>query len=229
MKRLFIASLLFTTLFSTAHAQENDSQLGAWYMYFWNTQFDESKFGLAGDVQYRDWEVLGDLQQFIVRAAVSYNVNSNLKIFAGYGHFISGELGESKETSQENRIHQDILMPQKISDRFLVRHRIRIEERWVENQGFRTRFRYGLFLTIPLTQPDLKKNSLFLSVSDEVFINGQTDIGNNRTVEYFDRNWLYGALGYYFNDNFNVQLGILRQTTPSISKNSLQLGLHHSF
>ena len=229
MKKLFITALLFSTIFSNVNAQENDSELGAWYMYFWSTQFKESKFGLVGDVQYRDWEVLGDFQQFIVRSAVNYDVNPNLKLFAGYGYFTSGEFGESKNTSTEHRLHQDILMPQKISERFLVRHRIRIEERWVENQDFRTRFRYGLYLTIPLTQPNLKKNSLFLSVFDEVFINGQTDIGNNRSVEYFDRNWLYGALGYAITDNFNVQLGILRQTTPTVSKNSLQVGLHHSF
>ncbi|TBW27186.1 DUF2490 domain-containing protein [Gramella sp. KN1008] len=198
-------------------------------MYFWNTDFNESKFGLQGDFQYRDHEIIGDFQQFIARAGVSYNPNSNLKLVLGYGHFTSGTLGESTETSAENRIFQDVNLPHKITEKILVNHRLRLEERWIENQDFRTRYRYLIGLTIPLNKPVITKNSLYLSLSNEVFINGQKNIGDDRMVEYFDRNWLYGALGYTILDNLKLQLGLMKQSTNNTSKNQLQISLHHSF
>mgnify|MGYP003148240458 CR=1 FL=1 len=229
IKKLLILSLLILS-YNPINAQENADETGAWYMYFWNTAFGESRFGLQGDVQYRDWKIIGDFQQLILRAGATYKVNANIKLVLGYAYLNSGALGESDATFSENRIFQDINLPHKITERIALNHRLRYEQRWIENQDFRTRYRYALFVSIPLNKTVLKKKkSLFLSLSNEVFINGQTDIGNDRPVNYFDRNWLYGAIGYAFTDNLNMQLGMLRQSTTNINKNSLQIGVHHSF
>ena len=99
----------------------------------------------------------------------------------------------------------------------------------MEDQDFRTRYRYNLFLNIPLNQPNLNKNSIYLALYNEIFINGQKDIGNGREVELFDRNRFYAALGYAIKDNLKVQTGFMEQTTNSLSKGQLQLSLHHSF
>jgi len=226
-----LAALFFFSVIINfnANSQVDEDQLGGWYMYFWNTEFGESKFGLQGDVQYRNWNVLGDLEQLLLRAGVTYSPNENVKLTLGYGNITSGAFGDSNDTSTESRIYQEALLPHKISDRVYLKHRFRYEQRWVEDQDFRTRYRYNLFLNIPLNQPNLDKNSLYLAFYNEIFINGQKNIGDGRSVEIFDRNRLYGALGYAIKDNLKIQFGFMEQTLNNSSKGQLQLSMHHSF
>lgn len=229
MKKIILFVLFSLLINLTATSQVDDDELGGWYMYFWDTEFGDSKFGLQGDVQYRNWNVIGDLEQLLLRAGVTYSPNSNVKLTFGYGNITTGEFGDSNETSNESRIYQEALLPHKISNRIYLKHRFRYEQRWVENQDFRTRYRYNIFVNIPLNQPNLNKNAVYLSFYNELFINGQKDIGNGREVELFDRNRLYGALGYALKDNLKIQFGYMEQTLNHLSKGQLQLSLHHSF
>ncbi len=64
---------------------------------------------------------------------------------------------------------------------------------------------------------------------DELFINGQRDIGDGRTVELFDRNRLYGGIGYALTDRRKLQFGYMIQTTDDFSKAQLQFSFHHTF
>lgn len=152
-----------------------------------------------------------------------------MKFTLGYGYIRTGEFGIGKSFSEESRIYQEALLPQKIGNRFMLTHRFRYEQRFVEGQDFRTRYRYNLFLNFPLNRTDLKKGAIYLAVYNELFINGQRDIGDNRTVEIFDRNRLYGALGYSVSDAMRVQLGLMEQITDNWSKRQLQLSLHHTW
>jgi len=227
--KLTFLFLFFFFSINSINAQVDEDQLGGWYMYFWDTEFSESKFGLQGDVQYRNWDVIGDLEQLLLRAGVTYSPNENVKLALGYGNITSGVFGDSNDTSTENRIYQEALLPHLISERIYLKHRFRYEQRWVEDQDFRTRYRYNLFLNIPLNQPNLNKGAIYLAFYNEIFINGQKDIGDGRRVEIFDRNRLYGALGYAIKDNLKVQAGFMEQTLNNSSKGQLQLSLHHSF
>tara|TARA_B100000795_G_scaffold98967_2_gene72735 strand:+ start:788 stop:988 length:201 start_codon:yes stop_codon:yes gene_type:complete len=64
---------------------------------------------------------------------------------------------------------------------------------------------------------------------NELFINGQKDVGVGRTVEFYDRNRFYAALGYALKDNVKFQLGWMQQTINSWSKDQIQISMHHSF
>lgn len=231
MIKKILALIFFSTIFlpNQTLAQVDQDQLGGWYMYFWNTTFSESQFGLQGDVQYRNWDVMGDLEQLLLRGGLTYSpVNINAKFTAGYGHITSGAFGESSDTSTESRIYQEALLPHNLGERILLTHRFRYEQRWVETQDFRTRFRYNLFLNIPLTQPNLSRNSIYLAFYNELFINGERNIGDGRTVELFDRNRFYSAIGYGLTNSLRIQLGYMQQTTDAYSKGQLQLSLHHT-
>lgn len=198
-------------------------------MYFWNTTFSESTIGIQGDIQYRNWNLIGDLEQLLLRGGLTYSPIPNIKFTLGYGHITSGEPGESNNTSKESRIYQEALLPHKLSERIYLTHRFRYEQRWVEKHDFRTRIRYNIFLNIPLNQPDLKRNSFYLAFYNEIFINGQRDIGDDRTVDLFDRNRLYSGVGYSVSDSLRIQLGYLEQTSSLITKGQLQISLHHTF
>ena len=47
-------------------------QLGAWYMLFWSTRFDDTQVGLQGDVQHRNWNAGTDLEQLLIRGGLTY-------------------------------------------------------------------------------------------------------------------------------------------------------------
>ena len=199
-------------------------------MYFWNTKIKNSDFGLQGDYQYRNWNMGGDLEQLLLRSGITYQPNNTpVKFTLGYGYVMSGAYGDSKAKTHESRIYQEALMNQKVGSRFYLLHRFRFEQRFVQGQDLRTRYRYNIFLNVPINKPVIESGSVYVSFYNEVFLNGQRFIGNGREVEIFDRNRTYAAFGYGLLDGLNVQAGIMRQTNNNYAKNQLQLSLHHKF
>lgn len=230
MKKHFITLCLLIASCSVGKAQLNQDEIGAWYMYFWNTSFGETSFGLQGDIQYRNWNTFGDLEQLLIRGGFTYVPNyTDVKLTLGYGNITTGAYGESKETTAESRIYQEALIPQKIGRRIYLNHRFRYEQRWVQDQDIRTRYRYNLFINVPINNEVFKKNTLYLALYNELFVNGQRTIGEGRQVELFDRNRAYIALGYMLRPNLKMQLGFMNQTTENWRKDQLQISLHHKF
>ncbi len=211
------------------YSQVDEDKLGAWYMYFWNTTLKETSWGFQGDIQYRNWDLIGDLEQLLLRGGATYQPkNTNVKFTLGYGYIKSGAFGSSDATSEESRIYQEALLPQKVGNRVYLTHRFRYEQRFVENQNFRTRFRYNFFITVPLNKKDLEPGAVYVAFYNELFINGQQAIGNGNSVTLFDRNRTYFALGYSITKNLKAQFGFMQQTTNTLHKQQLQLSLHHT-
>lgn len=226
---LLLAALMFSSPLP-ALAQVNEDETGAWYMYFFNAPMQTSQWGFQGDLQYRNWDLLGDLEQLLLRGGVTWRPTSGDAMFTlGYANITTGEYGSGDSTVNEDRIYQEALLSQKIGSRIFLRHRFRYEQRWVENQDFRTRFRYALFVNVPLNGTTLDKGAWYLSAYNEIFINGERDIGDGRSVEVFDRNRLYAALGYSLSDTLSIQGGYMYQDTDSVEKGQVQLSLHQSF
>lgn len=221
----------FTVLVSSfSFSQVDESQTGAWYMYFFNHQFENSQFGIQGDFQYRDWQGLGDLEQLMLRTGFTYTPKDSGVMFTlGYANITTGEFGDGDDTFNENRIYQEALIPQKLGNRFYLTHRFRYEQRFVENQDFRTRYRYNLFLNVPINKKDLSPNAIYAAFYNELFINGQQDIGDNRTVALFDRNRTYLGMGYVLNPQIRFQLGWMNQKTDNFGKGQWQISMHHNF
>lgn len=232
MARLFFIILIAISTTNIVKAQNgpDEDQLGAWYMYFFNEQFGDGPFGIQGDYQFRFWEPTGDLEQILLRTGLTYSPeNADILFTLGYGNITTGTYGESDETVNESRIYQEALFSQKIGERFYLTHRLRYEQRWVENNDFRTRYRYNLFVNVPLNKTKMGKGTLNLALYNEIFINGQTNVGDGRTVQYFDRNRTYLGLGYGISPKLRVQLGWMKQTTVNWSKGQAQVSLHHNW
>jgi hypothetical protein len=225
--KLLILSVILIPL--SVSSQVDESQTGAWYMYFFNHQFENSQWGFQGDIQYRDWQGIGDMEQLLLRSGLTYTVkDTKLKFTMGYANITSGVPGGDDSTSGENRIYQEALFPSKFG-RFHLTHRFRYEQRFVENQDFRTRYRYNLFLNVPLNKKTLEPKAIYVALYNELFINGQEDIGDGRSVELFDRNRTYLGLGYVLNSTIRFQLGWMNQKTVNWGKGQLQFSMHHNF
>ncbi|MFC6267138.1 DUF2490 domain-containing protein [Frigoriflavimonas asaccharolytica] len=230
MKKITTLLLLFAISIKAYSQNTKQDDVGAWYMYFYSTKFKDSRFGIQGDVQYRNFNLGGDLEQLLLRSGITYNPkDTNVTLTLGIANITSGVLGENNDTSSETRIYQEALLPQKVGERFYFSHRFRYEQRFVENQDFRTRFRYNLFLNVPLNKKALMKDAVYIALYNELFINGEKNIGNNKTVGVFDRNRFYAGLGYGITDKVRVQVGFMNQSTENNGKDQLQLSLHHSF
>ena len=230
MKKNIINAFILVSLIIpiSSSAQEKNDQLGAWYMYFYNTTFKESPWGIQGDLQYRNWNLGGDLEQLLIRSGITYQPKkAQIKFTLGYGNITTGMIGSSNVTSGEHRIYQEALYPVKFGNRIYTNHRFRYEQRFVEGQDLRTRYRYNLFINVPLNKKTLEKKAIYIALYNEIFINGQREIGENNSVEIFDRNRAYAAIGYVIKNGFSVQLGIMNQTTDNQSKNQFQVSLHH--
>ena len=231
MKKLL--HLLFALVLAGPIAAQNeidDDQLGAWYMYFFNADFKNSKIGIQGDYQFRFWDAGGDLEQILLRTGVTLRPEKAVGLYTlGYAYIATGEFGESTTTTSENRIYQEALLPHRIHPRVHLTHRFRYEQRFVENQDFRTRYRYNLFMNILLNNTELDKGTFYVALYNELFINGQRDIGDDRTVQFFDRNRTYVGMGWKFAEKLRMQLGWMKQTTVGWSKGQAQISLHQNW
>ena len=180
--RLFL-TLATLALSATVHAQIDEDQLGGWYMYFFDARSDDSQWGFQCDIQYRNWDLIGDLEQLLLRGGLTWRPKSNDALLTlGVANITSGEFGPGDSTTNENRIYQEALLPQKIGERVYLRHRFRYEQRWVDGQDFRTRFRYGLFMNIPLNRVGCYipggKYPLISATIMSIQNPGRTNVGN---------------------------------------------------
>jgi len=190
-----------------------DSNFGNWMIYFGNKKFN-SKWNLHHEVQYRNYNAIGDLEQLLLRTGLGYNLSENNNILLGYGYILSENYSantDDKIKVNEHRIYQQFITKQKFKG-IALQHRYRFEQRIVEDD-FKLRFRYFLGVNIALSQKETAK--FYLSAYNEIFLNTKTSI--------FDRNRLYGGLGYKINDGLRVELGYMNQFFETTSRDQLNI------
>ncbi len=197
------------------------SNIGNWFIYFGNQKIN-NKWNWWNEVQYRNYNFAGDLQQLLLRTGIGYNLTeNNNNVLLGYA-FINGQKylpnNDDKVGSNEHRVYQQFITRQNFGSVFL-QHRYRIEERFLPGD-FQMRFRYFLSLNIPLNHKQMIEKTIYASAYNEIFLNAQNAL--------YDRNRLYGALGYVFNKSFKMEVGIMAQTLENTNRNQLQLVLFNS-
>jgi hypothetical protein len=214
----------------SAFSQIDEDEVGAWYTYAWNATFDERGIGFQGDVQYRNYDTIGDLEQLLLRAGVTFRSNEGRALYtAGLAHITSGTYGDSSATTAERRLYQEALLPGRVGRKVFLTHRFRYEQRWIDGQDFRTRLRYFFGLNVPFNRDTLGKGATYLAFYNELFANVETDIGDGRQVEHFDRNRLYLAVGRSLRDDLRLQVGYMFQQTETVGKGQLQLNFLQTF
>lgn len=211
MKRISVI-LLFAPL--SLFAQSSD--FGNWLIYFGDKKIN-NKWNWHHEVQYRNFNFIGDTEQLLLRTGLGYNLSeNNNNIHLGYA-FIYSEpyIGntEEKTSFNEHRIYQQFITRQAFG-RFSIQHRYRFEQRFFEDD-FRLRLRYFLAFNIALNSKHIADKTLYLSAYNELFVNSEQT--------FFDRNRLYGGLGYRFSKNIRAEIGVMNQTTNSVSRNQLNV------
>lgn len=214
MPKSFFFALLFSFSLS---AQDQDT--GAWYNYFGNNAFGKG-WNWHNEVQYRNYDFGGDLEQLLLRTGIGYNLTEgNNNVLLGYAYVRSEPyITDEKTLTEEHRIFQQFITKQNFG-RIFLQHRYRFEQRFIEDD-FRTRFRYMFLVNIPFNKKALVKNAVYIAAYDELFIHG------NRT--HFDRNRIYGAIGYAFTDQLRMEAGFMTQQLQATHRGQLMLSFYNN-
>lgn len=224
---LFFACLLMLICQSgAAQSVIDEDELGAWYTYGWTDRPNERGWGFQGTLQYRNWDIVGDLEQLLTNFGPTYTAPGRRTQYAlNYAFIRSGAYGSSSATRDEHRLIEEALIPGRLGPRVFVLNRFRLEQRWIDGQDFRNRVRWMFLANLPLNRPNLKRGAVYLSFYNELFFNLEEDIGAGRQVDYFDRNRTYLALGYSFTDDLRGQFGYMYQRTDNTGKGQLQFNV----
>ena len=204
----FLYILVFSLISFGVKSQEKGP--GNWLVYIGSKQLN-SKWNLHHEVQYRNYNAIGDLEQLLLRTGLGYNLGKKSNLLLGYGYINSENYtgnNDEKLTVEEHRIFQQFITKQNVG-KVTLQHRYRFEQRFVESD-FKTRFRYFLGMNIPLKNP-----KYYLSAYNEVFLNGASNV--------FDRNRVYGGFGYKIKKGIKIELGYMNQVFETSNRDQLNI------
>jgi hypothetical protein len=193
------------------------SEVGNWLIYFGDKKINQ-KFNWHHEVQYRNFNFIGDSEQLLLRTGLGYNLTeNNNNIHLGYAYIYSEPYllnSDEKINFNEHRVYQQFITRQAFG-RFTFQHRYRFEQRWIDNMDFRLRLRYFLSTNVSLNKPQMGDKTVYLSAYNEIFLNTEQN--------YFDRNRIYGGIGYRFSSKLRSEIGVMNQKTNNVSRNQLNL------
>jgi hypothetical protein len=110
------------------------SNFGNWFIYFGN-QSIKKNWNWHNEVQYRNYNFIGDLEQLVFRTGIGHDLTeNNNNVLLGFAYiyserYLSDSVG--KISSNEYRIYQQFITRQNFG-RFFILHRYRIEERFFQ-------------------------------------------------------------------------------------------------
>ncbi|MCE2755615.1 MAG: DUF2490 domain-containing protein [Ignavibacteriae bacterium] len=202
---------VFLILFSFPMFIKAES-IGNWMMYIGNNPISE-KYSIWNEIQYRDRRVFGDFTQLIVRTGLNYALSNESQVLLGYAYIFA----DATESSfHEHRLFQQGIHRHAISS-LGIQHRVRLEERFVEEKDMSVRFRYLLGATYPLNMHAMNTGAIYASAFNEIFV--------NMVGTAFDRNRIYGAIGYQWSPYIRTELGYMSQITSQTTQNQLQIAI----
>jgi len=215
-KSNFFMAALTGVLMLPYIATAQSSDFGNWLIYIGSKKVN-SKWNIHNEVQYRNYDAVGDLEQLLLRTGVGYNLSeNNHNVLLGYGYILSQNYvadAQEKTDVNEHRIFQQFTSKQKIG-KVSLSHRYRFEQRFVE-ADFKMRLRYFLALKIPLIKSEAVPAKLYVSAYNEVFLNTESSV--------FDRNRVYAGLGYQLHKNVRIEAGYMNQLFENSSRDQFNL------
>ncbi|GGG99106.1 hypothetical protein GCM10011416_16710 [Polaribacter pacificus] len=211
LKRMVALAVLFLLPF-TLSGQQND--LGNWFVYIGNKKLNNN-WNLHTEVQYRNYNFIGDLEQLLLRTGLGYTFNDQKSnILLGYGYILSEnylQATKDKNTVNEHRIFQQFTSKQSIGS-VALNHRYRFEQRFIESD-FKMRFRYFLGVQIPFSPKE--SNKYYVSAYNEIFLNTQSSV--------FDRNRVYAGIGVHLSKKVRLEAGYMNQIFENSGRDQLNI------
>ncbi|WP_281636301.1 DUF2490 domain-containing protein [Flavobacterium marginilacus] len=207
--------------FICANGNAQNFEVGNWFLYFGNQKIN-NRWNFHNEVQYRNYNFAGDLEQLLLRTGIGYNLSeNNNNVLLGYAFvhsepYIPGT--DDKLKTDEHRIFEQFITKGQFG-RVYMQHRYRFEQRFIEDV-FKMRLRYNLSLNVPMNKKEMDKNAIYASAYNEIFINTEPS--------YFDRDRIYGGLGYCFSKSLKMEVGVMSQILQNSSRTQFQIMFFNS-
>lgn len=214
---MYTAGMLLTihssNLFAQTKQTEHINQV--WLGYFNQTRFS-NKWGAWADLHVRTKEeFFSNFSTGIIRLGLTYYLNDDTKLTAGYSFVNHFPADNHKNISQpEHRPWQQLQWHTKYPKLRLMQW-FRLEERWrrkilnddtlADGYSFNFRLRYNLFAQFPLSKKRFQPGTVSFVANDELHINFGKQIVNN----YFDQNRFFLGFNYHVNKHDNLQFGYM--------------------
>lgn len=215
-KLKFIISGIAILLMLPNNMTAQESDLGNWLIYVGSKKLN-SKWNIHNEVQYRNYDVVGDLEQLLLRTGLGYNLSDqNHNLLLGYGYILSENYVQpldEKMAVNEHRIFQQFTSKDRIGE-VSITHRYRFEQRFIA-EDYKMRLRYFLSAKSPITKTDEGYTKAYISIYNEVFLNTKSAV--------FDRNRFYMGLGYQLNEKIRLEAGYMNQLFENSSRDQLNL------
>jgi Protein of unknown function (DUF2490) len=196
-----------------------------WFAVFNQARFSD-KWGLWSDMHIRfKNDFVKDKSLLIVpRLGLTYYVNDDVKLTAGYAYINSYPDGARTISQPEHRPWQQIQWHTKYPKVRLAQI-LRLEERYrrkvkngnelLDDYDFNNRLRYNVLFTTPLTKKGFGVGGWQFVLNDEIHVN----FGKNIVFNTFDQNRFFMGLAYATGKTSNIQFGYMNVFTQLVAGN----------
>ena len=212
---IWLGLMLFVNTAVWAQKQITYQKL-VWLRYNQNLSLSE-KWEMVNEVEDRRFVFPGKQHQLVFRSTLLHNAPHNLQPGIGFTYFRQSPQ-DPRSTSNlvvpELRPHQEINFRNKFGDRWSLRQRFKLEERFfrkvsegelAKGYNFAFRFRLKIDLYYALIKDKEEKDRVLLTVSDEVMVNA----GKQILYNVFDQNRVYGGIRWNTGDKTAIEGGYL--------------------
>src|ERR1043165_6258250 len=158
--------LLFTSqsVFAQTH------KWGAWNIVNFKLNLNK-KWGLFGEAQLRSQLFYDNFSYYEIKGGVSYKLKKNMTSATGFGRFITYSDGNNFKlpyVNKEWRIWEQFALNNYIGI-VKLENRVRVEQRWTTNVGYRNRLKYRLNTIVPINNKKIISGTFYISGWDEVY------------------------------------------------------------
>lgn len=224
MRKILLPILLIAATAPALAQRVTDSQQHLWISH-WGDQRISERWSFHTEGHWRRDNLGKDWQQLLLRPAINFHLNDQVLLTQGYSYYFNYAYGEHpiKYQNWEHHLFQQVQLSGQAIGRARLQHRFRMEERFIaklvpssddpaqgefEHYTYQSRFRYRVWLTVPLGHEKVEPGVFSAQFYDEVFLN----FGDSQRSDYIHQNRISALLGYQVSKPFSVLAGYLYQT-----------------
>jgi Protein of unknown function (DUF2490) len=182
------------------------TNLGAWNIISFKLNLNRN-WSIFEESQVRSQLFYDNFSYYEVKGGASYSFKKRFSVLAGFGRFMSYSDGDNFKlpyVNKEWRLWEQFLVNNYLG-RVKFENRVRIEQRWTTNPGYRNRFKYRLNMVLPITNKKIIPGTLYFSGWDEIYL---TNSNPN-----FEQTRVFAGLGYQISSHLTLQSGYLSQVS----------------
>ncbi|HRD52103.1 MAG TPA: DUF2490 domain-containing protein [Flavobacteriales bacterium] len=224
MRTRFIALLLLASSLPVSAQRITDPNANLWVSH-WGDQRLSDRWSLHTEGHWRRANLGKDWQQLLLRPAINFHLNEQLLLTQGYSYYFNYAYGDHPARYQnwEHHLYQQLQISNHGIGRARLQHRFRMEERFLarmkaaadspgdavlDGYRYQSRFRYRVWVTIPLGHEHVEPGVFSAQFYDEVFLS----FGDSQLLDYIQQNRISAMLGYQVSKPVSILAGYLYQT-----------------